>query len=351
MHIPINRDAFLEAIRADPGDDAPRLVFADWLEENGEPDFAEFIRVEIERDRLAHDDPRREALHRRANSLRKQGAFPGDTPNLNILSPTRRGFHTNIQAGLIGLFAGLEKLSPYAPQLSVLVHGNSQEEIVAREEAPDRLVAAFQQVFASPWLRHWIELELQYLYLSAEHIRWMVGPGNLIKLKQLVFAGGLDDDAVRVLGESNLPQLRVLAIHEIPDRDEARLTPNALAILAQAPLLTQIEHLSLMGEWMCDDGLRALASSSRIAGLKSLNLWSRGHAPASLRALFESPHLDGLTRLNIPWIELDADSAALLARTEILPGLSHLEVRLPPRTNRNALIKRFGDGLFMDDSK
>jgi uncharacterized protein (TIGR02996 family) len=43
-----NEAAFLAAIRAAPGDDAPRLVFADWFEDNGRPERAEFIRVQLE---------------------------------------------------------------------------------------------------------------------------------------------------------------------------------------------------------------------------------------------------------------------------------------------------------------
>lgn len=42
------RQAFMEAILRDPEDDTVRLVFADWLEEHGgEPERAEFIRVQI----------------------------------------------------------------------------------------------------------------------------------------------------------------------------------------------------------------------------------------------------------------------------------------------------------------
>jgi uncharacterized protein (TIGR02996 family) len=40
--------ALLEAIRAAPDDDAPRLVYADWLDEHGQPERAEFIRVQCE---------------------------------------------------------------------------------------------------------------------------------------------------------------------------------------------------------------------------------------------------------------------------------------------------------------
>lgn len=42
-------DAFMQAIIESPGDDAPRLIYADWLEtEGGEPDRAEFIKVQVE---------------------------------------------------------------------------------------------------------------------------------------------------------------------------------------------------------------------------------------------------------------------------------------------------------------
>ena len=67
----IEAEAFLQRIRAYPDDDAPRLVFADWLDEQGDPRGA-FIRVQLalaqldaeesaeSRDRLAR--PEREAL-------------------------------------------------------------------------------------------------------------------------------------------------------------------------------------------------------------------------------------------------------------------------------------------------
>ena len=41
------RDAMLAAIIANPADDLPRLVYADWLDENGESERAEFIRIQI----------------------------------------------------------------------------------------------------------------------------------------------------------------------------------------------------------------------------------------------------------------------------------------------------------------
>lgn len=41
------RDALLRAILVDPADDVARLVYADWLEEHGEPLRAAFIRAQV----------------------------------------------------------------------------------------------------------------------------------------------------------------------------------------------------------------------------------------------------------------------------------------------------------------
>jgi uncharacterized protein (TIGR02996 family) len=38
--------AFLQSICEAAGDDGPRLVYADWLEDNGQPQRAEFIRLQ-----------------------------------------------------------------------------------------------------------------------------------------------------------------------------------------------------------------------------------------------------------------------------------------------------------------
>ena len=41
-------DALLAAIRVHPDEDVPRLAYADWLDENGQPERAAFIRVQVE---------------------------------------------------------------------------------------------------------------------------------------------------------------------------------------------------------------------------------------------------------------------------------------------------------------
>jgi uncharacterized protein (TIGR02996 family) len=50
--------AFLRSIVDNPDDDANRLVYADWLEEYGQPDRARCVRLEVELNRLPRSDPR-----------------------------------------------------------------------------------------------------------------------------------------------------------------------------------------------------------------------------------------------------------------------------------------------------
>jgi len=60
-----DQDAFLDAIFAAPDDDAPRLVYADWLEEHGQPEYAELIRLRCQIARLANSERRWRPLRRK----------------------------------------------------------------------------------------------------------------------------------------------------------------------------------------------------------------------------------------------------------------------------------------------
>src|SRR5205085_3618750 len=64
-----DRDAFLRAIWDRPHDDLPRLIYADWLDEHGQPERAEFIRLQCALDRLPEDDRRRPDLRERERQL------------------------------------------------------------------------------------------------------------------------------------------------------------------------------------------------------------------------------------------------------------------------------------------
>lgn len=70
-----DRAAFLRAIAEQPDDDLPRLVYADWLDEHGEPERAEFIRVQCELAARPGSPPgrRAELLAREGELLRAHG--------------------------------------------------------------------------------------------------------------------------------------------------------------------------------------------------------------------------------------------------------------------------------------
>src|SRR5882757_4134409 len=90
-------EAFLQRIRAYPDDDAPRLIFADWLDEQGTTeasDRAEFIRVQVALAQLPPDDPRRPALLLAARELETAYKLVWDAPFAGLASNLiyRRGF-------------------------------------------------------------------------------------------------------------------------------------------------------------------------------------------------------------------------------------------------------------------
>lgn len=71
---------FLAAIRAAPDDDAPRLIYADWLDEHGQPERAEFIRVQCELARRESPELRKresELLAGRRDELAEPLTAPG----------------------------------------------------------------------------------------------------------------------------------------------------------------------------------------------------------------------------------------------------------------------------------
>src|SRR3954466_406396 len=62
----------LRAVMNSPDDDAPRLEYASWFENRGEPERGEFIRVQCALDTMPADDPRRPALRAREAELLEQ---------------------------------------------------------------------------------------------------------------------------------------------------------------------------------------------------------------------------------------------------------------------------------------
>jgi uncharacterized protein (TIGR02996 family) len=99
-------DTFLRAVLEKPDDDAPRLIYADWLDENGDPERAEFIRLQCA---LAARQPVRGrdanpnflAMLRREDQLLERHAATWQAPfesGRNLSLTFRRGFVENVVA-------------------------------------------------------------------------------------------------------------------------------------------------------------------------------------------------------------------------------------------------------------
>src|SRR4051794_20166340 len=89
-----SHQAFLADIIECPDDDAPRLVYADWLDDNGDADRAELIRAQCESARLPECDRRRLLLEARAAELLAAHgrAWLGPLAGLVSRPVFRRGF-------------------------------------------------------------------------------------------------------------------------------------------------------------------------------------------------------------------------------------------------------------------
>src|SRR5262249_12254853 len=61
-------EGFLRAIIEEPDDIGLRLIYADWLEERGDP-RGEFIRVQCQLYEMTHDDPHHPELKAREEEL------------------------------------------------------------------------------------------------------------------------------------------------------------------------------------------------------------------------------------------------------------------------------------------
>lgn len=141
-------DALLAAVLAAPADDLPRLVVADWLEEHGEPERAEFIRVQCELDRTPAP-----ALAGREFALFPVVVepFAGRFPYLRL--SWRRGFVEAASGGLAPLRAALPEVLRHHP--------------VRRATATDRTPLSrdgrswwsFSDEFNSD-LRHWLPVDM-----------------------------------------------------------------------------------------------------------------------------------------------------------------------------------------------
>jgi uncharacterized protein (TIGR02996 family) len=263
-------EAFLLAIREQPESDEVRLVYADWLEERGDP-RGEFIRVQCEQARLSVDNPRRAGLDARAAELLEANwdAWVGALRDLLYPRPTspsgreiwmRHRFH---RAGLQAFRRGFVE--------------------VLMLDAETFLRCASELLQMTP-LRHLL------LVRAGTHVAALAALGELATIESLRFTDYYVDPVnaagARALAASpSLGRLAVINLFRNNIEDEG------LEALAHSPGLVKLRHLNVIENGITDPSARALASSPLLARLQSLSLENNFITRAGEQALLSSPYL------------------------------------------------------------
>ncbi len=247
-------DAFLLAVLADPDDDAPRLIYADWLDEQGDGERAEFIRVQCALAPMAWDDERRPGLLRRERELlrRHEAAWGGPLPTFDSGRTFERGFVGALTLVAEAFLRHAAEIFAVAPVRHIKLRG-------AR-----RLTAALA---AEPGLERLASLDLSHNRIEAPGaVAFFRSPhlGSLVHLN--VCWNPLGIDGVRALaGSSSLTRLRRLNLeHAAPDA--------VIAPLAGSPLGAELTELSLRDNGLGTAAARTLVSSPYLRGLRVLDL-------------------------------------------------------------------------------
>src|SRR5262245_59425637 len=221
---------FLPAILANPDDDAPRLVCADWLEEHGDPARAEFIRVQCQLATMPSYDPRWSLLSSREKTLLEAHA---------------------------------------GKWLGPLAHIEDRAANIDERWTFQRGFVEWASLAAQTFLEHGEEL-VELTPLRRVH---------------LLRAGPLLKD---VLASPQLTRVRELSLVD------NRLGRAGFRRLAAAPGLSGVRELFLGGTWINPDDAAELAACPYLSGLTGLNLCFTPVGDDGIAHLANSPHLAGL---------------------------------------------------------
>jgi uncharacterized protein (TIGR02996 family) len=274
-----DEEGLLAAIVGTPGDDLPRLAYADWLEEHGQSERAELIRVQLELARLPPGDGRGPALRRREQQLLEAHAaeWAPPLPAWASRPEYRRGLVGQVTARAADFLAGAEELMRRVP-----LEGARLTEV--RDPAA---------LAASAHLAHLSSLDLSYNEIGAEGAAALAASPHLAHLASLALTcNEIGPEGAAALVAS--PHLARLSSLELGSNS---IGPAGAAALAASPHLAHLDSLSLGGNRIGAAGAAALAASPHLARLTGLYLGDNEIGAAGARALAASPHLARLTQL------------------------------------------------------
>ena len=302
-------EPFLQRIRAFPDDDAQRLIFADWLEEQGGngADRAAFIRLQVALAAMSADDPRRTALLAAEREL---------------LAVYRADWEEPIR----GLATGPEFRRGFVDEVKV-----SARQFLRHADA----------IFAAGPIRH---VHLLDIGQSLDAVMKSPFLGRLTALT--VFAQHAGEALARAVARCpHLAGLRTLHL------GRNRLEDDAALHLATSPFLTNLVDLDLAENDLSESGARAIAASPHLANLKRLELRHNPIGPGGAEALSGSDRLPSLERLGLGDTSLGAARLHALPRMDRPESMSegprqesvHSRAKPKPSTSResSSLARRY----------
>jgi uncharacterized protein (TIGR02996 family) len=349
--------ALLAAIWEHPHEDAVRLVYADWLQENGQPERAEFIRVQIELAKLDAWDDLPPALVQREQELwkkwrkrwrahlpkeRRNCDFHRGFPLFEMSFPTSRNLLALTVADL-----GHAPLMRYNGVVrgSVLLDALNwpglrfQLALAPSSPLPKGWV---KKVAACDNLRNVSELELHECELKPVELRMLLDAWADRHLSDLWMPRKSGDELMAVVASHPaVAKLRALVV------SNGNVTKAGVRSLCSSRHLTQLRALSLQSNPIRDAGVDELLRWRHLGGLRSLDLIDTKLTDAGTAALAECPVLTGLRILRLASNAVDVDGCLALARSPYLNRLSWLWLGDTPGIRklapRKELRKRFGE--------
>jgi uncharacterized protein (TIGR02996 family) len=288
------RGAFIEAVCAAPEDDAPRLVYADWLEDHGDEHDrarAEFIRLQCQQGRMAPDDPKDQPA-KLAAALR--AAHARTWRNRDI---------------------------PWS------VRGQCK-------------VTGFQRGF---WESAEVWFDADTYPVRGEQVAALLAANPFRSLR--IF-GGASDVAPALARCPQAGSLRRLEVEGDP-HGAAFLHAADVAALAGSPHLAGLQELRLYIHEFGDEGARALAGSPHLRNLSVLRFSTCRIGDSGVEALAESEVLAKVTHLHLPYNDIGGEGALALVRAPHLGQLQVLELDGDDlgAAALEALRARFGERL------
>ncbi len=289
--------AFVREIRAHPADETPRLIYADYLEENGDVQ-GELIRIQCTLRHLEAGDAERAGLMLREQEILNRHAESWIQPlrELGAEGLSNRCFHgglieqVTIRAGrfadvadeLCRVAPGLHRvqLRQVSADLEDLLELNLPPQVVALDLSANGLgEPEAQQLARAAWTRDLREINLQFNQLHDSGVEALSGAAWDRMETLRLGINRIGPDGVRSLTQWTLPRIRLLSLRVNPLGDAGTRR------LAGASFLTTLEELDLARTGMGEQGAAAIAQSYLLESLKRLNLRGNQFGEKGCRAL------------------------------------------------------------------